>query len=477
MKKRYFKLFIAVLIVAAVTVGILIGVSVKNKKAAVKKEEERNKNEIFLFDPSRADEVEVKNSEGEFSFRFDNIEQLWVSDADSFSSVNPDKIHSIIYKMSELQSESILLENADDSTMIKYGLDDPVIVSVKLDNSKKYSMEFGSQVPGQAKYYARKTGEDTVYIIDTFYADDIIADRNELIDPYIINVSDDSITRIKYCENGKTIYDLAKNNDNEWIIKDPFPQGKVGVAKLNNLLDSLTRAASEKIVDEGKINLSKYGFDKPAYELMLEAGDKNTDYIFGKEAEFAEGTVGVKYIYGMKKGGDLVFVFAVPSIACIGTKLDDLLFTQLHEYYLGDLDGFTGNIFGTEFKFDYHYDPSHGTENVFVLDGVVIDQDNDEQTSACAEFANSMLGFSFEKLCMEPNEEYLAHEPDASFNVKKHKGDSYSFEFIQTPDDENLFYIIENGEYTNYLARRKSFESGILKSYNSLKKILEKSGE
>ncbi len=477
MKKRYLKIFIAFLIVAAVTVGILIGVSVSNKKKEAEKEAELHKNEIFVFDPSHADEVFVKNSEGDFSFKFDNVEQLWVSQDDSFSSVNPDKIHDIIYKMAELQSESVLIDEADESEFAKYGLDDPTVISVKLDNSKKYSIEFGDAVPGQTKYYAKVTGENSVYIIDTFYADDIIADRNELIDPYIINASIEMVTGLKYYEAGETIYDLSKNAAGEWIIKEPFPQGRVGVTKLNTLLDALTRAESAAVVEEGKIELSKYGFDKPSYEVAIEAGEKKADYIFGDPAEFAQGSAGVSYIYGMKKGGDQVFIFAVPAIACIGTSLDDLLFNQLHESYLGDLDGFKGNIFGTEFKFDYHYDPTHETENVFVLDGIEIDQANDEQTSASAELANSMLGFTFEKLCFEPDEEYLKHKPDAEFTVEKHNGETYKLEFIQTPDDENLFYIIENGEYIQCLARRKSLESGVLKSYNALKKILEKSGD
>lgn len=477
MKKRYLKIFIAFLIVAVVTVGILIGAMISKKKKEEAREAELHKNEIFVFDPSHADEIFVKNSEGDFSFKFDNVEQLWVSLDDSFSSVNPDKIHSIIYKMAELQSESILVEDANDSEMAKYGLDDPSVITVKLDNSKKYSIEFGDQVPGKTKYYARVSGKNSVYIIDTFYADDIIADRNELIDPYIINVSVNAITGIKYLENGKTVYDISKDKNDEWHITEPFPQGTVAVTKLNTLFDNLTRAASEAVVEEGKIDLSKYGFDKPSYEVIIESGVKKVDFIFGDYAEFPSGDAGVSYIYGMKKGGDQVLIFAVPAIACIGTSLDDIVFTKLHESYLGDLDGFTGNIFGTEFKFDYHYDPTHETENVFVLDGVQIDQANDEQTAASAELANSMLGFCFEKLCLEPDKEYLKHKPDAEFTVFKHNGETYKLEFIQTPEDENLFYIIENGEYINCLARRKSLESGVLKSYNALKKILEKSGE
>ena len=186
------------------------------------------------------------------------------------------------------------------------------------------------------------------------------------------------------------------------------------------------------------------------------------------------------YIYALNKALDQVYVFETQGVGCIGTKTEDMIVKKLNltHDYLGDIKGFNIEVFGTKIDIDHNYDPENLSTEAHSINGKDIDVKNETIIAAFNSLVNATRGISFEEICLEPDKEALKNTPDVTVVYTLADGKEYKLEFVQTPDDSNMFYALENGKYKNVLVRRYMFESGIVKYYNELMDILsEAEGE
>lgn len=472
MTKRYIRILIGLVIAAIVAIGSYFGVTAYKNKQQKELAKEANKLNINSFAVQNITKIKITNSTGDYEFELDDDE--WEQLSGEPVQVNTVKLNAISNNICELKAESILKENATAEDYPTYGLDKPMIVTAVLKDGKEKGVEVGKKVPGASSYYVRVSGEDTIYVISSNYMDNIMAEKKDLKNSYMFDVQSSSeITYLKYTENDEVIYEVEYKDDG-WTISAPYDWGVVDASKINSIGAELIRATSMMLEDfDG--DLSKYGFDKPRYIIEAKTKDKSIEVLFGDYYEDNE-----TYIYALNKALDQVYVFETQGVGCIGTKTEDMIVKKLNltHDYLGDIKGFNIDVFGTKIDIDHNYDPENLSTEAHSINGKDIDVKNETIITAFNSLVNAIRGISFEEICLEPDKEALKNAPDVTVVYTLADGKEYKLEFVQTPDDSNMFYALENGKYKNVLVRRYMFENGIVKYYNELMDILsEAEGE
>ncbi len=464
MTKRYMKLLIGIIIAAIIAVGAYIGVSLYKKSENNKLAEQSEKNIIFDFDNNSVSELKIHNSAGDYIFKIDGDE--WVMTQGDNISLSSYKLSSISDKLSTLTADGIIDENFKGN-FDKFGLNNSMTITAVLSDGTEYGLELGDQVPGDSRYYVRKSGENVVYVIASECADILWSDKNDLKDTYMFDVSNaDQIVYLNYKCEGKTIYEINKEDD-QWQVIDPCPTLTVNNAGVESILSELIRATCVTFIDEEK-DLSVYGLDDPSYEISVKTADKEANFIFGDYYDDEK-----EYIYAQNKDTGEICVFPSGSLGCIGTKTEDVLFRLFHSVTFTDMDTFDIDMFGEKIDIKYHYSITNNLDNDFVINDKKIDVTDDTMLNAFNSLINSIIGMTFDNICELSDEQILQNQPDAHVTYHMMDGSEYKLEFFADPSDEKLYYVTANGEFTGTSINASTLRNGVCAYYDDLMDILK----
>lgn len=465
MTKRYMKLLIGIIIAAVISIGAYVGVSLYKRSEDKKLLEKSRKNIIFDFDINKISQLKIHNSSGDYVFKVDGSE--WVMTEGDNISFSPYKLSSLSDTLSNLQADSIIDENAQGD-LEKYGLNNNMSVTAVLSDGKEYSLEIGKQVPGDSRYYVRKTGQNVIYLIQSTYADILWSEKNDLKDTYMFDVRNtNDIVYLKYRCEGKTIYELNKE-DKEWNISEPYQDFTVNNAGVDTILAELIRATCTTFIDENTDDLSAYGLDDPTYEICVKTADKESDFIFGDYYDEDK-----QYIYAQNRGTGQIYVFLADSLGCIGTKTEDVLFRLLHSVAFVDMDKFDIDVFGQKMDIKYHYSITDNMANDFVINDKKIDVTDDDQIEMFNKLINSIIGMTYDNICEISDESVLQNPPQAHVIYHMMDKSEYKLEFIPDPSDEKVLYIVANGKYTGASINASTLRNGVAAYYDDLMEILK----
>ncbi len=465
MTKRYIRILIGIIITAVIALGAYAGVSIYNKSKNDKLLEESEKLNIFNFNEKSISEIKIHNASGDYEFKRENNE--WMMTQGDNIAISSYKLSSISDTISTLKADSILNEG-QEVNYEKYGLNNSMVITAVVSDGKEYSVEVGNQVPGDSRYYARKSGDNVVYLIASQYADILWSEKNDLKDTYMFDVSNaNQITYLKYKCAGETIYELSKE-DNKWQILDPCPSLTVNNSGVESILLEVIRASCVTFIDEDDKDLSAYGLDNPSYEIAVKTADKEAEFIFGDYYDEEE-----QYIYAQNKGTGQIYVFQTGSLGCIGTKTEDVLFRLLHSVAFINMDTFDIDMFGQKIDITYHYSITDNLQNDFVINGKKIDVTDEEILEAFNNLINSVIGMAYDNICEVSDELVLDNEPEAYITYHMMDDSEYKLEFIADTTDEEVLYIIANGKFTGTSINASTLKNGVSRYYEDLMDLLK----
>ncbi len=464
MTKKYLRLLIALIVVAVIAIGAYAGVTVYKNNENKKLLEEANKNVIFKFNVNDIQTLKVHNSAGDYEFGISENSE-WIMTSGDGIAFKAGKLAAICNTICDLTANSILTEKPDD--LSKYGLDDPMIISAVTDDDE-YSLEIGKQVPGEAVYYVKVTGKNTIYLVSSDYIDSLWAERESLKDTYIFDVNNtNDINYFRFVKDGSTVYDLSRDDSGIWTIKEPFPEGKVNSSQVVSILSQVTRSSCLAFGEENPEDLSKLGFDNPSFEIEVKTASKAVNMLFGDYYDEDH-----RYIYGYNPEYKQVYIFEFETVGCLETKTEDIMDRELRNEYFGNIKGFSLDMFGEKIEIDFNYDPKNPTFADYKLNGEVVDTDDETTLNTFNLLIFAITGIAYDQIYENVSDDELNKEPSASVIYHLADGTDYKLEFIQKSDDEKYFYIKENGKYLNVLARRYTLEEGILKAYHDVMDLM-----
>ncbi|HPD00608.1 MAG TPA: DUF4340 domain-containing protein [Acetivibrio sp.] len=463
------KLYRNIVILVVVLVA-LIGAYLIVKPLVGTEEEVSTRIEVVEMDSEKVVEVTIENSDGKFVFK--KNEDQWVMISGGDFVIDTYRIDSIVSNVCDLYAYKIVEENPEDLGL--YGLDKPVLVSVKTSEGETVEIEVGNLTATKQAYYMKKKGENTVYTIPDFAGEVLSSRKTDLRNKYVLDVTSSEVTELVLTKDGKVTFNAVKVPDSGWTIKEPIESG-VDMIRLNNALEELVRAEVIDYIEEDAKDLSKYGLDEPSYIVKAAAGNLKVTLLLGDVKE------NYKEVYGMFEGTNEVFVINPNTLGFLDITSVEIIDGFIYAPYIYDvtdievkMDGETINL-----KIEKIEDTSSGgdeqtsgqdSEANFYVNGRNVNEKGKDGISKFKSYYQSLISITADDI--DPNA-LVEGEPEISITYKLNKAPG-EVKVDLIPRDEYTYYAMKNDKYTGIVINRSGLdeEAGPRKSYQNLIELL-----
>ncbi|MDO5558877.1 MAG: DUF4340 domain-containing protein [Oscillospiraceae bacterium] len=464
MTKVYKKILIGLAAALILSAGSYAGVCVYKNAQDSKSQEIQDKLVLFTENESDVSGLKIHNDAGDYEFSLDGNSEWTMVTGDGITASNH-TLCAIAATMCDLKADSIALENSQSASLSKYGLEDPLKITLIKNDSSQCTVMIGSKYKDKDLYYVMTEGRDEIFGVSTDYVNNLMAQKDDLKDSYLFDIDNSkTVNYLRYVKDGEVIYDINKDSEGSWQMTAPYDWATVNDANVSSLVSDLIRAKSLSFIEEEPEDLSVYGFDKPSYEIDIADETHSASFVFGNYYDDEK-----QFIYAYDNKSKQVSVFSTADVGCFESTTETILLDQIHTENLADVTGITFDLFGEHGKMDIDYEVSDFQNAVYKIDNETITT-SDQKTQFESLFY-AFTGIVFEKIDVNPDQEVLKKQPDIKIVFHSKKGDDYTLELFETPDDSKYFYAVANGEYLNVLVRRYVIENGIQSGYKQLKEL------
>ncbi|HHV30255.1 DUF4340 domain-containing protein [Acetivibrio mesophilus] len=454
------------IIILVVAFLVLIGAYFVVKPMLSVEEEEYKSIEVYKLDKDQAVELTVKNNEDIFAFKKNDTEWELVSGGDF--DINQVQIDSIVSNMCDLYAYKLVEEKP--KSLEKYGLENPVVVTVKFSDGSTAEIEVGNETPTRTGYYIREKSKDAVYTIALYAGNILKANENSIRNRFILDVTTQEVTEFAVTREGKQSFKALKSNDKGWQLVEPIEAG-INMVRLNTALDALVRAEVVDYIEKDVKDLAKYGLDNPSYVVEAATESQRVTLLIGDVKENHSES------YGMFKGSNEVFTLNPGSLGFLDTPALEMTDGIIYAPYIYTVNDAEINIDGKTIKLKIEEVKAETETEVdkeykFYVDGIDVEAKKGEE--AVAKFRNyyaSLIGVMASAI--EPEAEPAGDaEISIIYNLNTEPG-KVTVEFI--PRDEKTYYAMRNGQYTGIVVRKDAFdaEDGPRKVYENLMTMLQ----
>lgn len=438
-------------IILVAVLAVLIGVFFLTNKMK-SKEEDSSSIKIVSLDREQLSEIDVKNSEGNFVFSKKGTE--WEMTSTEKFDFDKTKVDSIAANMADLLSSKIVEENPDD--IEKYGLKDPVVVTVKTTDGKTEAVEVGDETPTKQGYYLKKKDNNTVYIVGQYVGEALRSTKTDLRNKSIFDANSEDVVFFSLEKNGENVFDLEKKDD-QWKMVKPV-NATAHIVKLNPIIESIIRMQVEEYVEKDPSDLSKYGLQNPKYAFRAKTANMDVKVLLGNAKE--------DMMYGMIDGTNEVIKVYSSSLDFV-----DMPAIQMTDQlvYIADINNVSEvlvKIDGKTINSKIEANKDDKDKEKFYIDGKDVTAKGEEAVSKFRAFYRSLVGVAFNDILTKENPQ---GEPVISITYKLKSSPGQGIvEFIQK--DENTYYAMVDGKYTGTVVNKDAFygKDGIIQSYDAL---------
>jgi len=453
---RFYRNAIILVAVLAVLTGAYFLVNRVNSGKSTQTDEVIN---IVKIDDAEMQEMTIENDEGIYKFKKNGTE--WEMISDNKFRYSKDRISGIATYFLELNAEKVVEENATD--LSKYGLDKPVTITIKTADSET-GMLFGNATATKESYYAMKKGDNTVYTVAIYIGENVRVKKDDLKDRALFTALSPDIKIMSLKRDDKVIFNAEMTNEAGWKMKEPI-DGEVNMVKLNQSIESTIRAQVANFVEEDAKDLAQYGLDKPKYVLEI-----------GTEKDKAVVELGMEKkdeneIYAKFKDSNDVLTFYASNLDFINLETTDFVQTLVYVADIRDVSSVDVTIDGKTVKSRIESELSKEENDKFFIDDKDVTVKGEEGKEAFKDYYMALIAVAFESV--EPGA-VPSGEPEIviDYTLEVAPG-RVKIEFI--PKDENSYYVVKNGKYTNLVVAKSEFDKddGVRKTYSKLIDLLE----
>ena len=428
------------IIIAIATLAILAGGSitaffiVKNQQDEISKAEieKANENVLFSFSSDDVNVVEIDCPDGQYITEYTG-ESWQFTNTDEFVA-NQDYIINVISYMSTLEAEKSF-GSSKEADLTKYGLDSPITITCKT-NESDHTIYIGDPTPTNEAYYCMVEGRDDIYSIEYSYGSVLYANKSLLKSKYMLTYSDSEITGFELLRGDEVIYEVEKDESNIWHFIGEHASLKVNSTKISAMISVLTRLKAEEFIEEDLADYSKYGFDKPYAQMKITGSDgKNHSLLFSYYGDDPD------YVYILIEESKQVSKYYALDVDYIENTLLDVAVTQIYATYLNTITGLDIDYKGE--KIDFDVDSANGK---YILNGEDISEYGDDVINNFNSMYNQLSALYFSGVDYDAK---VSGEPAITITYHLNDNTDTVMEFIPINADE--YWLVINGEYTNYI--------------------------
>lgn len=439
---------VALLIVAGGSFGAFLAVKNKSDKETQQQNVQTADKVLFDFDGDSITEITFNCPDGEYKV-IKSEDGTWNLDNKEFV-IDQTYIQTLCTFTSELTAEDSFGE-ADSEKKSMYGLDSPETITFS-DGTNEYKIYVGNISPTNEYYYIMVDGKNTVYTVGSINGSVYKSSRMMLKAKDLIPYSDTEIRQMTLKKDGKVIYDLTFDEEtSKWSLPEEYSKLPFDQTAVSSMLTTLTRLEAEQLLDEYLEDLSKYGFDKPSAEFTVKGSDGTEKKLLVSSKNTSNNTV--------------TYVLDTSTNQVQTYYISDLNFTQYIPLDFMPDSVTTAGIYGTtDFTLDFGdiHDSftMNMTDRILEMNGVSVDIENTETSTAFQNFYNAMSVLVITELDVNATPDNSDPLLTAEYNISD--GTHLKVQFVDNGNEQ--CYVFIDDEYTGAL-----IDKNVLTGKNSVK--------
>lgn len=269
------------------------------------------KPKAFDVSPENIVEVEIKNVAGETT-RVERVEANWQLMAPQKADADAAAVASVTSSLASLEVQRVVDEMPSD--LGQYGLERPQIeVAFRAREQKEFErLQIGDKTPTGGDLYARKPGENRVFLISSFLDATFNKTAFDFRDKRILKFDRDAANGIEIVNGPTTIQ--VRRAGTEWQLANPIA-ARADYATVEGIMTRLSSGQMQMIASEAGDDLRPYGLDRPAMTVHVTSDSSRATLLVGKAAD--NGT------YAKDASRPMVFIVETSLPTDLGKPLAD----------------------------------------------------------------------------------------------------------------------------------------------------------
>ena len=465
-------------IILVVVLGLLVGAYffINNKKSgttdpASETTDTAKSINVIDVDSQKISSIEYSSSLGEFSLKKKG--ETWVMDPAFELELDKNTVDNTVSSLANMEANKVVSEKADN--LADFGLDKPSMVKVVMSDGSLKELEVGNKSPTGEDVYVKLKGQPKVYTVGGYYEDMLKVNRGHFLSKQILPVEPTTIKKFEYKKDGKMQYSIDIESEADMKILAPIKE-EADTTKNSQLVQTVVQMEIKDFVEENPADLAKYGLDKPAHEVTYGNGNTTKTVLLGDKAAAGEETSGSSsagnILYAKFANTNVVFTVDVSKLTFLDVTLKDVISPFVHIPSINDVNKIELTIDGKTIVSELKTVEGKKEEDKFKVDGKDANMKDSGDKSLFRSFYQALIGITFNKYQAD-----LKPQGTPEITIKYYmKPDNkvVTVDFISK--DNNYYYAVKDGVYTNRLVLKNKFNEaeGVRDTYKKLKEAIDK---
>jgi hypothetical protein len=250
---------------------------VENKKPA---EEADAKPKAFTVTADDIQEIQVSVADGDKT-RAQRVDKAWKLVEPVEADGDGSELSNMASSLASLDVQRVVDEKPSD--LAQYGLNPPKLeIEFKAKGqTAPMRLQVGEKTPTGGDVYARKPGEDRVFLVTASLNDTFNRTAFDLRDKTVLRFDRDKVDGLEIVRGKETLQFARKGAD--WSFVKPAPM-RADYAAIEGLITSMSATLMQKFVsgEPAPAELRQYGLDTPATSASVLMGNDRVTLMLGK---------------------------------------------------------------------------------------------------------------------------------------------------------------------------------------------------
>ncbi len=246
-----------------------------------KSPQELRDKKVLHFENDQAKKLILETAGGEI-LCLEREEDDWQLREPLVAPADRDSVEAILKELQEAEAESFIDDPAEID-LKNFGLSAPLL-TVKLyqqDDQAVRLLYLGKRQSGDGPYYARREGEENVFLVEDDLVKRLTPEVSILRDRRLVRAAKDAITRFRLVYPDRSVTAL-KSGTGDWSLTEPDTSRADG-GRVDGLLWSLKELEAVSFIEHPGKSLLR-AFENPFLVLEYQTGDSGA---FSGELKFA----------------------------------------------------------------------------------------------------------------------------------------------------------------------------------------------
>jgi hypothetical protein len=236
------------------------------------------RDKVFAVEADQIEAITVRSGAGEET-RLQKTGDSWQIVSPVAAPSDTSAVSSLTSNLSSLEIQRVVDESPAD--LGEYGLESPRVQVTFTSGGTEHGLLLGNRTPPGTDLYAKRTGDDTVFLVASYLESSFDRSTFDLRDKAVLSLERDKLDAMEIAAGGRTLRFVRPAG--EWQIAAPI-EARADYSTVDSLVRRLAGLQMTAVVDEEAKDLRKYGLDRPAATVRLGAGSAQASIALGSPA-------------------------------------------------------------------------------------------------------------------------------------------------------------------------------------------------